>query len=402
MAEDPGDPTLSSAAGEPPASDGPPPAVQFAGLSDWQSLEVSKDDGEEAEHAAESAQATLAERLLSILSAERLVVLAGLGTSMEIQGSVDMSDLWDEAGGLKGFEKAAALSPEATESKDIEILLSRCQSALDLEKDSELESFVSAAESHILERCGFVSEETDLPTHRRFLRRIARRSTRLPRSEIFTTNYDLAFERAAAATRFFLIDGFQLRPPYRFDGNALDLDLVRRHTGEGLTLEPNVAQFLKLHGSVDWDLDDSTVRRVSGKPKKPALIYPRQNKFQLSYAPPYLEFMARFQMALRARDVAVVVVGFGFNDEHLVQPIRLAVESNVGLRLVVVSPDLGEDKESIVNSWIELASGGGDRRLTFIKTTFERFTDLLPDIAPPDERELHDKRIEDASSALGV
>lgn len=400
MAEDPGDLKSSNTAGE--ADSGEQPAVQFAGVTGWQSLEASEDASEEAGHAAESAQAALAERLLSILSAERLVVLAGLGTSMEIPGSVDMSDLWEEASGLEGFEKAATLSPEAAEGEDIEILLSRCQSALDLEKDAELEAFVSSAESRILERCGFVSEATDLPTHRRFLRRIARRSTRLPRSEIFTTNYDLAFERAAAATRFFLIDGFQLRAPYRFDGNALDLDLVRRHTGEGLMLEPNVAQFLKLHGSVDWDLDGSTVRRVSGKPKKPALIYPRQNKFQLSYAPPYLEFMARFQMALRARDVAVIVVGFGFNDEHLVQPIRLAVESNVGLRLVVVSPDLGDDEESIVKSWMELASSGGDRRLTFIKTTFEKFTDLLPDVAPPDERELHDKRIEDASSALGV
>lgn len=378
------------------------PAVQFAGLSDWQPLGVSRDAEEEEEHAAESARAALDERLLSILSAERLVVLAGLGTSMEIPGSVDMSDLWTEAAELKGFDEAAALSPEAVENEDIEILLSRCQSALELREDEELEGFVSTAESRILERCGFVSETTDLSTHQRFLRRVARRSTRLPRSEIFTTNYDLAFERAAAATRFFLIDGFQLRPPYRFDGNALDLDLVRRQAGEGLMLEPNVAQFLKLHGSVDWDLDGSTVRRVSGKPKKPALIYPRQNKFQLSYAPPYLEFMARFQMALRARDVAVVVVGFGFNDEHLVQPLRLAVESNVGLRLVVVAPDLGEDKDSVVSSWMELASKGQDRRLTFVKTTFGKLTDLLPDVAPPDERELHDKRIEDASSILGA
>jgi hypothetical protein len=304
------------------------PRVRFAGLTDWQALQTPPGTDDETKHLVEKTKSSLDERLLSILSAERLVVLAGLGTSRELERSVDMADLWREAQSIPGFEKATALSPDAREAEDIEVLLSRCQSKLDLEDDQELHEFVLETERHILDLCSFVDDDTKLPTHGQFLRRIARRSTRLPRAEIFTTNYDLAFERAAADTRFFLVDGFQLRPPYRFDGNALDIDLVHRQVGEGLMLEPNVAQLLKLHGSVDWNRDAETVQRVTGKPANPALIYPRQSKFQLSFAPPYLEFMARFQMALRARDVAVLIIGFGFKDEHLAQPLRLAVESN--------------------------------------------------------------------------
>jgi SIR2-like domain len=369
------------------------PRIRFAGLSNWQALRASSEADDEAKHLVEETRAGLDERLLSILSAERLVVLAGLGTSRELERSVDMADLWREAQNISGFEKAAALSPDAREAEDIEVLLSRCQSKLELEEDQDLRKFVLETERQILDLCSFVDDETKLPTHGQFLRRIARRSTRLPRVEIFTTNYDLAFERAAADTRFFLVDGFQLRPPYRFDGNALDIDLVHRQIGEGLMLEPNVAQLLKLHGSVDWNRDAETVQRVTETPVNPALIYPRQSKFQLSFAPPYLEFMARFQMALRARDVAVLIIGFGFKDEHLVQPLRLAVESNIGLRLVVVSPDLADDNAEPIKSWIGLTKKG-DRRLTLIRSTFADFADLLPDIAPYDERELHDQRIE--------
>lgn len=395
-------PVHDSAESESPEERSAPdmPRVRFAGLTDWQALQTPPGTDDETKHLVEKTKSGLDERLLSILSAERLVVLAGLGTSRELERSVDMADLWREAQSIPGFEKATALSPDAREAEDIEVLLSRCQSKLDLEDDQELHEFVLETERHILDLCSFVDDDTKLPTHGQFLRRIARRSTRLPRAEIFTTNYDLAFERAAADTRFFLVDGFQLRPPYRFDGNALDIDLVHRQVGEGLMLEPNVAQLLKLHGSVDWNRDAETVQRVTGKPANPALIYPRQSKFQLSFAPPYLEFMARFQMALRARDVAVLIIGFGFKDEHLVQPLRLAVESNIGLRLVVVSPNLANDGAEPIQSWIKLTKNG-DRRLTLVKSTFAQFADLLPDIAPYDERELHDRRIE-GDSVVGA
>lgn len=399
---DPPEETNGSAQEDPATVEHPPggdavdaavPRVRFAGLTDWQGLQASSNADDETKHLVEETRSRLDERLLSILSAERLIVLAGLGTSRELKNAVDMADLWQAAQSVPGFEEAVTLSPDARQAEDIEVLLSRCQSKLDLEEDQTLREFVKGTERRILDLCSFVDDETDLPTHGQFLRRIARRSTRLPRVEIFTTNYDLAFERAAADTRFFLVDGFQLRPPYRFDGNALDVDLVHRQIGEGLMLEPNVAQLLKLHGSVDWNRDSESVQRVDGRPDNPALIYPRQNKFQLSFAPPYLEFMARFQMALRARDVAVLIIGFGFRDEHLVQPLRLAVESNIGLRLVVVSPNLSDSSAEPIKSWIRLTKNG-DRRLTLIKSTFAKFADLLPDVAPYDERELHDRRIE--------
>jgi hypothetical protein len=85
------------------------PRIRFAGLSNWQALRASSEADDEAKHLVEETRAGLDERLLSILSAERLVVLAGLGTSRELERSVDMADLWREAQNISGFEKAAAL-----------------------------------------------------------------------------------------------------------------------------------------------------------------------------------------------------------------------------------------------------------------------------------------------------
>jgi hypothetical protein len=67
---------------------------------------------------------------------------------------------------------------------------------------------------------------------------------------------------------------------------------------------------------------------------------------------------------------------------------------------VVVSPNLANDSAEPVQSWIKLTTNG-DRRLTLVKSTFAQFADLLPDIAPYDERELHDRRIE-GDSVIGA
>lgn len=327
------------------------PFVRFADQP-WAGIEVDEDASEAQRDAADRIRHEISGRLLPMLGAERFVVLTGLGTSLDIRAgdgsrpAPTMRDLWEAVVQLDGFASAQALVPEAAGEKDIELLLSRCQFALALGEDNNLSTFLKEAEAEILRLCSFIDADLRLPTHELFLRKVARRSTRLPRTQIFTTNYDLAFERAADVAGFHLVDGFGLGEPRRFDGGAFDLDFVRRRVGERPVFEANVAQLLKLHGSVDWDGVEGEILRVS-EPTNPVLIYPAHSKFQLSYERPYLECMARFQMALREPDVALLIIGFGFNDEHLSAPIRAAVESNVGLRLAVVTPTANESSNPL-------------------------------------------------------
>lgn len=390
-------PSLDSSA-EPPADSPsfPPHRAKIAG-SDWFDYQETG-TGDDFVHRRLQ---VLRESLASVVAADQLVILAGLGTSLGLLRSTPeggiadvaaptMGTLFAEVANLNGFDKASVIAPDAIGRRDVEGLLSACQFQIALNNDPDIVRFVDDAEAVILNLCSFIDGTTDLMSHEVFLRKIARRQTRLSRTQVFTTNYDLAFEQAAERIRFHVIDGFGFGNQGAFDGNTFDMDIVRRRRGETLMLEPNVFHLLKLHGSVDWDEDNGEVRRVSN-PENPVLIYPSQDKYQLSFRPPYLESMSRFQMALRQPDVTLVVVGFGFNDAHIVAPIEAAIRSNIGLRVVVVGPKLSTTENTTVQRLQKLLASG-DRRITLVETTFREFSSLLPDTSPPDDRELHDGR----------
>lgn len=301
-----------------------------------------------------------------------------------------MSALWAAVSALPEFATARdKLNPELVARQNLEHVLSDAQARQALNpRDADLDAFVSAAENTVLGLCSFVDEGTDVNSHEIFLRKVARRSTRLQRTQLFTTNYDLVFETAAKRSRFNVIDGFGYAGR-EFDGASFDLDFVRRRPNEELALEPSVFHLLKLHGSVDWSLDGSLISKVSGEPPNPVLIYPSAAKYQLSYQQPFLEFMSRFQIALRQPDVGLILVGFGFNDDHLNAPIEAAVRSNIGLRAVVVTPGARTADRAASIVWIEDLIQRGDRRLTMLSGTFDDFVQRLPDVPPQEERDAH-------------
>lgn len=164
------------------------------------------------------AQQKLTRYISDVLLAENLVVLTGLGTSLCVkdqQGNglaPTMNDLWNAASDAAGaaFEQVKQKAKYRADggNDNIETLLSFCHLAEELESDPIVKAFIEKTESIIVSKCSFVEDETLLPVHEPFLRKVARRSTRLPRMKLFTTNYDLCFEAAANRSRFIVIDGF--------------------------------------------------------------------------------------------------------------------------------------------------------------------------------------------------
>lgn len=65
------------------------------------------------------------------------------------------------------------------------------------------------------------------------------------------------------------------------------------------------------------------------------MIYPATGKYQQSFVQPHLESMAQYLAAVREPNTCLLAVGFGFNDDHLAEPLLAAVESNPHLRLIV-------------------------------------------------------------------
>ncbi len=353
----------------------------------------------------EAAQADLDGRLRQLLGAERLVVLTGLGTSLSI-GSTGadaappaMADLWTRAkkrvgdGPWSQALKAAGWSEAYAE--DIELLLSRAQMAHSLHPDETIKNFIAECEAEIVAACRFVQADTELPLHEAFLRRIARRPTRQPRAELYTTNYDLAFETAASRTGFALIDGFSHAAPQQFDSAYFDVDLaVRRRQSAAAAAEwmPNVVRLLKLHGSVDWEQATSGVIRTPS-PKRPLIVYPRATKFEASYQQPFLEFMARFQSSLRQPDTGVLVIGSGWRDEHIVEPLLAAIRSNVRLSMIIVTPSLATTSNKHLLRVADYVYRG-DHRLALLAATFDELVSVLPELVPETESEQHYARTE--------
>lgn len=369
----------------------------------WQDVvdDALPDDDERA--LQEAAVMALREELSLISNSENLVILAGSGASLGITDTISgttcaptMGSLWSEVANLASFAQVKAqLSADPIAAKNLEHVLSDAHARLALNPgDVSLETFIAEAEDIVWTKCSFVTDDSDLESHELFLRKVARRSTRLQRTQIFTTNYDLAFETAARRARFNVIDGFGYGGQ-DFDGVSFDLDYVRRRPHEPLALEPSVFHLLKLHGSVDWTVSDDGVQKVHGgtKPIDPVLIYPSAAKYQLSYQQPYLEFMSRFQIALRQPDVGLIVVGFGFNDDHLSAPVEAALRSNIGLRAVFVSPGVRDGSRASSLDWIEQLIGKGDRRLTLLEATFDELVRVLPEVPSKEERDAHAERV---------
>lgn len=356
----------------------------------------------------EDAAASLERHLTAALIAERLVVLTGLGTSRCIKDvagtpvAPTMQDLWDQAKKRsdKTFDKVLdRVGWSAEWPDDIELLLSRCQMAVALKPDEEIAEFIEGTERGIAEACSFVSSEIDLTIHETFLRRVARRSTRLPRTQIFTTNYDLAFEASAARTGFALIDGFSHAHPQRFDGVYFDRDFAvrdRERSAGAVEWVPNVAQLHKLHGSVDWYATDGGEVGRDPAQARPLIVYPRSTKFEISYQQPFLELMARYQAALRRPETGLIVIGSGFSDDHITEPVMAAVRSNVRLTGIIISPSL-ETKD---NPHIRKIAGmieSGDHRFALLAATFEEAVLRFPDLVAPTETERHADRVAAAS-----
>lgn len=370
-----------------------------------------------------------AKRAISdVMRCSNLVVLSGLGTSLCVapyqQGGIKAPTMWDLWRQVKDLQDAASatavpLGPtfdqllelvgHPQDRADIEALMSRCrlaESFLTGRNKEEVVKFVALAEAHIIAATSFIFQNHPLPVHSEFLRRAARRPQRKSRTKVFTTNYDRCFEEAGRQGRYVVVDGFSHTVPPTFDAIHFSYETVTRLAGtEAFDPIPNSFHLYKLHGSVDWRRQEH-----SGEINKwttigtPVLIYPRNSKYELAFEQPYLEMISAFQSALREPDTGVLVVGFGFNDNHLAEPIMSAIRSNLSLKIVAVSPalapwtrdgqqGLGECGTNKYLCQLRNLARAGDARITLLNCGFEEMISFVPDLAAETDLERHVARL---------
>ncbi|MDJ0088900.1 SIR2 family protein [Pantoea allii] len=343
-----------------------------------------------------------------LMDIDNLVVLAGSGTSLTFNVrdmekiAPSMWDLWDacrthneklfqDVIGIVRYSVIQKVKEDSGESKaDIELLLSLCDASINTglhsdENKKKLKDFMEASIKIILDKASFTGKVPlkSWSSHERFINLLARRGSSQERLKLFTTNYDLAFETAASNIGMIVVDGFDFSNPSRFNPMWYKYDVVYRdekHIG-GRNYLSNVMHLYKIHGSVDWKMINGQVQKSNDTNQKPIFIYPSSNKYQSSYDSPYLEMMSALLSALQQPKTGLLVVGFGFNDKHINNAIKMALRTNPEFMMLISTADpfnsTGSFNPEVRDILIE-SINKGDNRICIVDSFFEEFASKIP------------------------
>jgi len=320
-------------------------------------------------------RAAVSARLRELMQAENFSVLTGAGSSVEVLGSVTFGnnalqkDGWarkpfaretthlDEL--IKIYEEgrgSQGLDPEYGVEEFLHFLYQLeyvHPYGLKINRASGDEIKVAELRSKILgqlkSECGCdLTRATEFRNYRNFLKRIISRPTNLRRTNLFTTNYDLIFERVMDEMGLLYVDGFVGGTRHFFQPQAFNYDYYYPATtteGRVSRLE-RVLHFYKLHGSLNWaESNDSSPGNVYGVEKKEPvsdhenlLVYPTPMKEHETIGFPYCELLRRFAGIIQQPQSVLITYGYGFGDAHINRAIYEALNIP-SFQLVIVSYD---------------------------------------------------------------
>ncbi len=231
----------------------------------------------------------------------------------------------------------------------------------------DLEWFIAFTSKSIFSECALslpeIDDKSKLAPQIAFLSKLVARDSNLSRPHLFTLNYDTLFEQALEVLGIQYSDGFTGRAEARFDPAVYGLDIYYPgEIAEGRVRRfDKFLHFYKLHGSIHWKNHEGSIRarhpnlhaykKFAGKsPEKKAKfieerlqadtigILPTANKFSQTLAMPYAHLFRSLQLRLSIPQTFLLILGYGFGDEHINQIIEAAL-TNPSLIMLVVEPN---------------------------------------------------------------
>ena len=145
---------------------------------------------------------------------------------------------------------------------------------------------------------------------------------------IVTTNYDRVLEHILSYDNVSFSDGF--------NGKILSLfDETQFSTKKSVNI-------IKVHGSLNWFDIDAEIRYMSNYADKysPQIIAPGKNKYQEAFHRPYRELIQKSDNLINEAS-SFLIVGFGFNDEHLTPKIKAKVDR--GAPIILITKEITEN-----------------------------------------------------------
>lgn len=312
--------------------------------------------GDELEKLTARARRQIEPWLSAVFQAEHLNLLVGSGFSTAISvlagvegagmGFADIGSAFDEKIKVHATAGAAVMGRGRPNIEDqirstlvllegLDLLGDVSAADLRTRLDNRLTEFLRA----ILDMESGIAGAADEPWKaavsvlQSFLLSFASRSSSRERLHVFTTNYDRLLEYGCDLSGLRVIDRFvgAMEPVFR--SSRLNVDY--HYNPPGIRGEPRfmegVIRLSKVHGSVDWHLDQRSrriVRRgiafgakdgpaVPTSPVETVMIYPNAAKDVETTAYPYAELFRDLAEALCRPNAAAVLYGYGFGDDHI-------------------------------------------------------------------------------------
>lgn len=167
--------------------------------------------------------------------------------------------------------------------------------------------------------------------HEAFIKKLLQRPNNLKRANLFTTNYDMAFDYALDNLGVHYINGFSGIHNRSFRPEVYDYDIY--YPGQSVSGKVHraekVLRYYKMHGSLSWVSTESSPSNVYGikevaldgtfKPNadKQIMIYPCVSKKTFTLDLPYSELFRQFAQAITQPQSVLFCIGYSFFDEHI-------------------------------------------------------------------------------------
>lgn len=173
--------------------------------------------------------------------------------------------------------------------------------------------------------------------HEKLVKKILQRPLNLKRANIFTTNYDLAFENAFDNQGVYYIDGFTGFQNRCFRPETFDYDIFYPgSTTQGkVHRTEKVIRYYKIHGSLSWVRTPASAANIYGIKEVPIdllrkvkdqsgesligeiLIYPSATKRSYTLDFPYSELFRQFGSSITQPQSVLFTYGYSFSDDHI-------------------------------------------------------------------------------------
>lgn len=240
--------------------------------------------------------------------------------------------------------------------------------------------------------------------HEVLVKKLLQRPNNLKRINLFTTNYDMAFDYALDNLGIHYINGFMGVHNRCFRPEVYDYDLY--YPGQSITGKVHraekVLKYYKMHGSLSWLSTKPNFSNTYGIKEIPLnnefkastdnelMIYPCVSKKSFALDLPYSELFRQFSQAINQPQSVLFCIGYSFYDEHINDIINQAL-SIPSFTLIIANYSKRIDEKSP----IEKLKALGDKRIIVLnqtdieESTFTGFvSNVLPDLYEEEENEI--------------